>query len=44
MVDIEIPKFYGARMREDLKASSTAVNIHRLCPYFYTFGIKLLNL
>ncbi|TPX34693.1 hypothetical protein SmJEL517_g02784 [Synchytrium microbalum] len=43
-VELDLPKFYSARVREDLQAAPTAVNIHHLCPYFYEFGIRIVNL
>ncbi|KAJ1972550.1 DNA replication protein [Dimargaris xerosporica] len=40
-VDLDLPKAFTARTRRILQASTTNVNFHTLCPYFYQFGMKL---
>ncbi|KAL1930903.1 hypothetical protein VTP01DRAFT_10040 [Rhizomucor pusillus] len=44
LVELEIPRTYGNRVRNSLDASPTAVDFRILCPYFYHFGMKLLSL
>ncbi|KXS12615.1 GINS complex, Psf3 component [Gonapodya prolifera JEL478] len=44
LVDIEVPRCFGTRARNDLKASPTAVDLNLLCPYFYAFGCSIFNL
>ncbi|TPX42841.1 hypothetical protein SeMB42_g04967 [Synchytrium endobioticum] len=43
-VEIDLPKYYQVKVRNDLKASPTVVNLYQLCPYFYEFGIRIVNL
>ncbi|KAI9308431.1 DNA replication complex GINS protein psf3 [Cunninghamella echinulata] len=44
MIQIELPKAFGMRVRNALDASPTAVDYRLLCPFFYIFGHKLLDL
>ncbi|KAI9012745.1 hypothetical protein BC832DRAFT_589730 [Gaertneriomyces semiglobifer] len=44
LVELELPVCFGHRVRNDLAASPMAVNLNRLCPYFYRFGVKIINL
>ncbi|KAI9357408.1 hypothetical protein BD770DRAFT_388660 [Pilaira anomala] len=44
LILIELPKTFGTRVRNVLDASPTNVDFRLLCPYFYLFGVKLLDL
>ncbi|KAI8065342.1 uncharacterized protein B0P05DRAFT_213927 [Gilbertella persicaria] len=44
LISIELPKIYGTKVRNVLDVSATSVDFKMLCPYFYLFGIKLLDL
>ena len=44
MISIELPKTYGTKVRNVLDVGATGVDFKLLCPYFYLFGIKLLDL
>ncbi|KAJ3384910.1 DNA replication protein [Lobulomyces angularis] len=44
LVDMKEPSCFSQKVRDDLDASYIAVNLHSLCPNFYTFGAKMLNL
>ncbi|KAJ3166181.1 hypothetical protein HK101_011978 [Irineochytrium annulatum] len=44
IVEIEIPKCYRPRVRNDITASAISVNICDLCPYFFRYGAKIVNL
>ncbi|CAO3643384.1 unnamed protein product [Mucor hiemalis] len=44
LISIELPKTFGTRVRNALDASPTSVDFRLLCPYFYLFGVKLLDL
>ncbi|KAG0174706.1 DNA replication protein [Apophysomyces sp. BC1015] len=44
LLTVEIPKTYGRRVRNALAASALNVDFRVLCPYFYTFGTKLVEL
>ncbi|KAI7900953.1 uncharacterized protein BX663DRAFT_515837 [Cokeromyces recurvatus] len=44
LISIELPKTYGTKVRNALDASPVLVDFRLLCPYFYLFGIKLLDL
>jgi GINS complex subunit 3 len=41
---VELPKTYGSNVRNALQASPTTVDFKSLCPYFFAFGAKLLEL
>ncbi|KAJ3072960.1 DNA replication protein [Podochytrium sp. JEL0797] len=43
-VEIEIPACFSKRVTNDLSTSATAVNLNGLCPCFFYFGIKFVNL
>ncbi|KAI8817972.1 DNA replication complex GINS protein psf3 [Fimicolochytrium jonesii] len=43
-VDLELPKCFNQRVRDDISASPTSVNLNRLCPYYYRFGVNIINL
>lgn len=42
IVSVDIPKAYKDGYREIFKADASVVDLHRLGPYFYEFGTKLL--
>ncbi|KAL7309628.1 DNA replication protein [Mucor circinelloides] len=44
LISIELPKTYSTKVRNVLDASPTSVDFKLLCPYFYLFGRKLLDL
>ena len=43
IVSVDIPKAYKDGYREIFKADASVVDLHRLGPYFYEFGTKLLH-
>ncbi|KAJ3024139.1 UNVERIFIED_CONTAM: DNA replication protein [Siphonaria sp. JEL0065] len=43
-VEIEIPACFSKRVLDDLSTSATSVNLNGLCPCFFYFGIKFVNL
>ncbi|XP_067013830.1 DNA replication complex GINS protein PSF3 [Anabrus simplex] len=43
-VSVEMPKFYKEAYREILKADASVVDLHKLCLYFYEFGLCLSTL
>jgi GINS complex subunit 3 len=43
-MQIELPKAFGVRVRNALDASPSSVDYRLLCPFFYVFGHKLLDL
>ncbi|KAI9351268.1 hypothetical protein BDR26DRAFT_850771 [Obelidium mucronatum] len=43
-VEIEIPACFAKRVTDDLSTSATSVNLNGLCPCFFYFGIKFVNL
>ena len=42
-ISVEIPKAYKDGYREIFKADASVVDLHRLGPYFYEYGTKLLH-
>ncbi|KAI8638397.1 DNA replication complex GINS protein psf3 [Parasitella parasitica] len=44
LISIELPKTYNTKVRNALDAGATNVDLKMLCPYFYLFGKKLLDL
>ncbi|KAI8332279.1 DNA replication complex GINS protein psf3 [Chlamydoabsidia padenii] len=44
LMQIELPKAFGVRVRNALDASPSSVDYRLLCPFFYVFGHKLLDL
>ncbi|CAO3611696.1 unnamed protein product [Cunninghamella blakesleeana] len=44
IISIELPKSFGIRVRNALDASPTSVDYRLLCPFYYVFGHKLLDL
>ncbi|XP_045192047.1 DNA replication complex GINS protein PSF3-like [Mercenaria mercenaria] len=43
MVSVELPKNYRESYREILTADSSVVDLHKLGPYYYSFGTHLLK-
>ncbi|CAH1778721.1 unnamed protein product [Owenia fusiformis] len=43
IADVEIPKQYKESYREILLADANVVDLHKLGPYYYTFGAQLLK-
>ena len=43
IISVEIPKVYRETYRQIFEADATAVDLHRLGPYFYSIGVKLLE-
>lgn len=43
IISVEIPKAYKDGYREIFKADASVVDLHRLGPYFYEYGTKLLH-
>lgn len=44
VIQLKYPKAFGTTIRRSLNASTTHVNLHRLSPYFYTFGVKFTSI
>ncbi|KAI9486314.1 MAG: hypothetical protein EXX96DRAFT_548624 [Benjaminiella poitrasii] len=44
LISVELPRTFGTKVRNALDASPALVDFRLLCPYFYIFGIKLLDL
>ena len=44
LAELEVPKFFGRAVRNDLQASSRTVDVRRLSPHFFGFGAKLIAL
>ena len=43
IISVEIPRAYKDGYREIFKADASVVDLHRLGPYFYEYGTKLLH-
>lgn len=43
-IELDLPKCFSQRTRNDLNAAPTCVNLNRLCPYYYRFGVKIIDL
>ncbi|ORZ09314.1 hypothetical protein BCR41DRAFT_424122 [Lobosporangium transversale] len=43
-MDIETPEFFGPKVRNGLRAEATVVDLTKLCPSFFRFGIHFLQL
>ena len=43
IVSVEVPKCYRESYRQILQADANVVDLHRLGPYYYDFGTKLLS-
>ena len=44
IVSVELPKIYKESYREIVKADANAVDLYKLGPYYYSAGMKLLQL
>ena len=44
IVSVEFPKVYCETYRQIYKADPNALDLHKMGPYFYKFGVKLLHL
>ena len=44
IVSTEIPRVYNESYRQIYKADASALDLHKMGPYFYKFGVKLLHL
>ncbi|NP_001171769.1 DNA replication complex GINS protein PSF3 [Saccoglossus kowalevskii] len=43
LVSVDMPKTYKDSFREILKADANVVDLHKIGPYYYSFGSKLLH-
>ncbi|KAF8979509.1 DNA replication protein [Entomortierella lignicola] len=43
-MDIETPEFFGPKVRNALRANATSVDLPKLCPSFFRFGLHFLQL
>jgi hypothetical protein len=43
-IQLSSPKCFQMRVRKDLEAGPSSVNLHALCPYYYLFGMKIVTL
>ncbi len=43
MVSVELPKQYKESYREIFSADASVVDLHKLGPYYYSFGSQLLT-
>ena len=43
VVSVDLPKYYKDAYREILAADAQVVDLHKLGPYFYSVGCKLLS-
>eukprot|EP00794_Sanderia_malayensis_P018947 gene18947-20853_t len=43
IVSVEMPKVYGESYRQIYKADANALDLHKMGPYFYKFGVRLLH-
>ncbi len=43
IVSVEMPKIYGENYRQIYKADANALDLHKMGPYFYKFGVRLLH-
>ena len=44
VVSVELPKSYRENYREIIRADANVVDLHKLGPYYYNSGMKLLQL
>ncbi|KAI9335389.1 hypothetical protein DFJ73DRAFT_780440 [Zopfochytrium polystomum] len=44
IVELEVPRCFGPHIRNDLRASPTAVPLHALNQFYYAFGMKMVDL
>ncbi|KAL3691586.1 hypothetical protein R1sor_005237 [Riccia sorocarpa] len=40
-VSIKLPSFYNERIRKEIQADASCVDLGRYCPYFYELGLRL---
>ena len=43
VVSIELPKIYNDSYRQIFKADANVLDLHKMGPHFYKFGVKLLH-
>ena len=43
IVSVDMPKAFKEGYRQILRADANVVDLHKLGPYFYKFGVKLLH-
>ncbi|KAL1923809.1 uncharacterized protein VTP21DRAFT_8789 [Calcarisporiella thermophila] len=43
-VQLYLPKFLGPRGMANLSAGPTSINLRQLCSYYFTFGMKIVEL
>ncbi|KAF9179186.1 DNA replication protein [Haplosporangium sp. Z 27] len=43
-MDIETPEFFGPKVRNALRANATSVDLPKLCPSFFRFGLRFSRL
>lgn len=41
IVDIELPKYYGARIRDDIMAGASSVRLREFSFYYFEVGCKI---
>ncbi|CAM9320591.1 unnamed protein product [Hapterophycus canaliculatus] len=44
MVDLDLPKHYTEKFREQLEAGPGAINLRDRCPFYYEVGVSLASL
>ena len=44
IVSVEFPKVYSETYRQIYKADANTLDLHKMGPYFYKFGVKLLHM
>ncbi|ORY92020.1 hypothetical protein BCR43DRAFT_497658 [Syncephalastrum racemosum] len=44
LINVEVPKSFSPRVRNSIEASATSADLNSLCPYFYLFGYRIVNL
>jgi GINS complex subunit 3 len=43
-VDVHLPRCYGPRARNDLRADASSVSLHKACAFYYKLGLLLARL
>jgi len=43
IASVELPKLYNESQRQIFRADATVLNLHKMGPFFYKFGMKLLH-
>ena len=41
MIEIEIPKHFGPKMRDELRSSATHLNLRDFSHYFFDIGLRI---